>query len=124
MIGGRMLNDTLTLGSNKLFSYNSGAFIAVLGNSLPVGIKEVSSPEANISVFPNPSSGLVNIRFEGQQGEEITYYLTDVKGQKVFTGKGSVDEHLTIRLPDLPSGIYFITVVEGTRLFHEKLILN
>ena len=124
MIGGRMLNDTLTLGSNKLFSYNSGAFIAVLGNSLPVGIKEVSSPEANISVFPNPSSGLVNIRFTGQQGEEITYYLTDVNGKKVFTGKGSVDEHLTIRLPDLPSGIYFITVVEGTRLFHEKLILN
>jgi len=47
-----------------------------------------------------------------------------VNGKKVFTGKGSVDEHLTIRLPDLPSGIYFITVVEGTRLFHEKLILN
>lgn len=70
-------------------------------------------------VFPNPTSDLLNIRPEGRWGSTLTFQILDQFGRVVlrrdrnlpFTG--SVNYSLPVDA--LPSGVYRVVVVDGTK---------
>jgi len=65
-------------------------------------------------LFPNPTSGNVNIKSIGNvfQGE-MTFYVTDISGRTVMVERDSfsgTNDMITLRTDQLDQGIYFINI--------------
>jgi ELWxxDGT repeat protein len=84
-------------------------------------IAGISNSELNteVSIYPNPSNGIVNIVIEGSNSEfQLEVY--DVLGKKIRDCK-NVN---AIDLSNAPKGIYFLRVSEGNKSFTKKIILQ
>ncbi len=84
------------------------------------GIQSLSGVEA-VNVYPNPSTGLVNI---ANLPSESTIEVVNMLGQSVYSLKTNSGDH-SMDLSTLPNGSYFVkisSVNEKTKIV--KLILN
>jgi hypothetical protein len=67
----------------------------------------------NIGVFPNPTTGLINIRLQLEKPSYLTIDVIDVRGSVVFTKaeySASGNSKLNVDLTDLQAGIYSVRV--------------
>ncbi len=72
---------------------------------------EVDHCGGDITVFPNPTSGMVNITFKAKESETYTISIKDViSGKVVFSTTSAIagDNKLSADLTSLPKGIYFV----------------
>ena len=74
--------------------------------------------EQNISIFPNPTSGVLNIETD----KEYQLIITDVLGKKILNKR--VKNIVTIDLLDNEKGIYFLKFVSDENTFVRKIILE
>lgn len=78
----------------------------------PLGINNISSENASIKVYPNPSNGKFTITIESGQWTmdnertQITAY--NILGEKIPLQLSIVNRQLSIDLSDQPNGIYFL----------------
>jgi len=79
--------------------------------------------EKNISIFPNPTSGFVQIRIR-EWNSDMDYEVYNILGQILKSNRLQNNEILD--LTDLSSDIYFIkiTEVETNRILVKKIVLN
>ena len=79
--------------------------------------------EKNISIFPNPTSGFVQIKIR-EWISDYQYEIYNVLGQTLKFNKLQNNEILD--LSDLPSDIYFmkITEIETNKILIKKIVLN
>ena len=79
--------------------------------------------EKNISIFPNPTSGFVQIKIR-EWTHDLDYEIYNILGQTLKTNRLQNNEILD--LTDLPSDIYFlkITELETNRILVKKIVLN
>ena len=79
--------------------------------------------EENITMFPNPSSGVVQIRITGLVGN-LKYEVYNLLGQTLLVDKLQNNE--IISLDNLPNDIYFIKISETdtNRSLVKKIVLN
>ncbi|GAB1447575.1 hypothetical protein MASR2M44_05710 [Bacteroidota bacterium] len=77
-------------------------------------------------VFPNPTTGVVNIQFENQiSGEPISLEIFDMQGRKQELGSlqnNSDNGIFRLDLSHLPAGNYAIQLQQGRRRWTEKLM--
>jgi hypothetical protein len=93
----------------------SGHMLQGTGN--PTGIAEYNQKnEVQLVVYPNPSSGIVNFYWEGQN---IQFTVLNVQGQQLF--EGTLKNGTTqLDLSKLEPGVYFLK----TQKFSSKLIIE
>ena len=84
----------------------------------PVYLYAEEDSELSINIFPNPNSGLVTVTGENLNQAEVVNML----GQQVLCVQGKGNE-LHIDMTTLPSGVYFVTVIdeEGRKCVHKVL---
>jgi len=93
--------------------------------SLNVGVNELNSKNDLITIYPNPSNGLVNINVEGIDVKEInSVTIYNAIGEIVYTDKKSVVNQLQINSTEWSKGIYTIQVNTKAKLLNKKLIIN
>ncbi len=106
-----------------------GQYLVVDTNSAqPVAAKELNSVPIEISVYPNPlTEDAVNIRITSGSVELYDLTLINHLGQHIRTlakagtlANGS--SGFSIDLTGVPSGVYFIEIMNEGSLHHEKLI--
>lgn len=89
-----------------------------------VGIKE--STESNeLVVYPNPTSGVFQIDFNGSINSNSLLLVRDISGKVVLTREISSSSDLsevTVDLTMNPSGIYFIEVQTEKGVFKERIV--
>ncbi|MGA3012626.1 MAG: T9SS type A sorting domain-containing protein [Bacteroidales bacterium] len=124
LAGGRIDNDTLTFDSTKLVSANGNAFLAVVGNSLPVGVNPDPIQTDRTMIYPNPADHYVYISLNQSPAERIQYAITEQNGAKVVEKQVPGSSLVRIELPYLPSGLYYLTLKTGTSAKTWKLIIN
>lgn len=135
---GTVLNPTVTLVSRAVIVGYHQACWATLNDDgkellknaiywaasrdLPVvdGISTTSAIEA--SVYPNPSTGIVNVRFS-EISSEISVNVLSMDGRVVFTQQ-LANQSSSIDLSELNSGMYFINFEGADISYTEKLILK
>lgn len=66
---------------------------------------------AEVRVFPNPATEVVNIQLGMGATEQASFALTDALGNTVRAGK--LNNAATIQVGELPRGIYFVRVLQG-----------
>ncbi len=79
--------------------------------------------DTNFIIFPNPSSGMVNIRAIQEAGDaQVTIY--DINGRAVITSDVAMQNTVSINAQGLYAGVYLITI-EGDNYTHTaKLIME
>ena len=78
--------------------------------------------ECQVEVFPNPSQGKIQIRWDGFDGTPIVT-VTDFFGKTLREINTSSSE-IELDLSDLSKGMYFIHLDDGGSHMTKKLILN
>ena len=98
-------------------SYNAASFVqhtlSHVISPVPVGVNNVNGANASIVAAPNPTTGMVSIKWNIATAQHATVVVTDVTGRVVANnaidmtaGAGSSDLNLT----NLVSGMYTISV--------------
>lgn len=89
----------------------------------PAGINDDLKSGDIISLFPNPTTGLVNIRLnEGKKIQRITIY--NLTGQVKYEEKPSGAVNEKVLNLKLSKGIYFLEVMSGNQKSSKKLIIQ
>lgn len=82
-------------------------------NYSPTGITEVK-PQMEYSIYPNPASNLVNVKYNLLEASDIVISIVDAGGKKVISknlGKQSPGEYKNeIDISELSSGNYFLNI--------------
>jgi hypothetical protein len=84
---------------------------------------EAGEPGTEISVFPNPSRGDVNIYMNDRLGySEIL--LVNSKGKTVFHTERNLSNYTSINLKGFNPGLYYLKVNNGNIELSEKILLS
>jgi len=99
-----------------------GSFVT-LGNTTNVETNLLS--KGSLVTYPNPASGSANIKFSTNNSTEVILSMHNISGQLVYEEKigmvSSGSHNRLIPLNNLPSGLYFISVIAGNTLQTTKL---
>lgn len=87
--------------------YNHTVNVTVLS---PVKVDEYDKLQNSVTVYPNPSSGIVNLKWGDVRNGEADISVTDISGKLVYQNK-----HLTINAStqfniDATNGVYFVKI--------------
>jgi serine protease len=107
------LNGQCTSGG-RLNLYN--ALVAVQQyNCGPLVVEETATAGIQ-TVFPNPASGIVQVNFKQESAGEVSFVITNMLGQTVFSSTQSAVAGINSALIDISTlspGVYFIQAVSG-----------
>jgi hypothetical protein len=117
---------TFTKGTNPdhQMPANDANFTGVMLDWVPVsttGVEDISA-DAAISVYPNPSNGLINIEFTKASSIRIINTL----GTIVYDEKTGQDGYGTksIDLSNFSNGVYIISIFNGEVQSNRKVMVN
>ena len=76
-----------------------------------------------VSVFPNPTSEMVNINFSAPLSGETELYLNSADGRLIYTGKLLPGDILKqINMQQYPGGTYILRIQNGIKINIYKII--
>ncbi len=84
---------------------------------------ETNSTSINAVVYPNPSSGLINIS-TGRIIQSGVAELYDTPGKLILKQKISNESEIKLELHDAEPGVYFIRIVDGDSHYFNKIIIS
>lgn len=80
----------------------------------------------NFTLYPNPNNGNFNIQFTSTSGNEIKVNIHDIRGREIYsksyTNNGLFNENL--QLSNVQSGVYLVTVQDGSRKEVKKIVVQ
>ncbi len=89
------------------------------------GVEDVSINKIN--VYPNPSTGVFNIQFNGELKGDVGINVFDIFGrtkyQTIFNNNSGYNAH-KIDFSNNPQGIYILELNQNDRKLHKKLIIK
>lgn len=106
-----------------------GLYVALTSGGQMVPLSVVTSIKdqlsgAEIKLFPNPATDLLNINFSGLKAGESVMTITDMNGRQISQrnfGTQSGDADLQMDLSDVPAGLYMINLQQGEYQITEKI---
>lgn len=114
---------TITLTASNVSGTTTTTYVVVI-NSCNVGINEPGSILSDVSVYPNPAHGLLNVVLPA--GNEVyTIQMTNLLGAVVYEEKitkGTKEVH--VNLANKSKGVYFLSVETGTAKSTKKIIVE
>lgn len=89
------------------------------------GINNAAEEETQVSMYPNPTTGLFTLWFNNPRGGEVYYTVTDLAGHQVKQGNElSSKNKVNVDLADQSNGVYFITLHVGESAITKKVMLT
>ena len=118
---GRGLEGELGIGTNVANNtlQSVGCPTTALAN------ETVALDKTNISVYPNPTNGIVNIDYTLESSSNVVVRLTTIQGQLISETKMEKSIGLQTDAIDLSpqtSGMYFVTITSGTATYTAKIV--
>jgi hypothetical protein len=84
-----------------------------------IGIENIHAKQQTLYIYPNPNSGTFII----SGNAEGIYQISNELGQHIYTFKLSASNSFKEEIVNLPSGIYFISGANQTKMYHQKVIV-
>ena len=115
-------NGTFYVGFHAISLANQG-FLAI--DDVTITAAPLATSEAlkrAVSVFPNPSnSGQFNLEIHGANAAQLTVEVTNLLGQRVYTGTAKDNLRTLVDLSGLTSGIYSLKVRNGAEFTMQQI---
>jgi Secretion system C-terminal sorting domain len=78
----------------------------------------------SMSVYPNPTTSLVNLKVDNFNYENLSFFLCDITGKQLQSQKITAGE-TQIQMEDFPQAVYFLNVSDGNKSLKTfKIIKN
>lgn len=87
------------------------------------GVSENEQESMNVTVFPNPSSGVLTVEWS-ETLANATFEITDVTGKRIKTGALKGAKRLEITTENIAKGLYFFSVKANGQHITKKIIVN
>ena len=110
--------------SNDMYTNNDG-ICKVLGTY--VGIEDILAENDGIVIYPNPSTGALNILLETTQASEGTLVIRNPLGELVYSENISVNagrNELRLDLTHQAAGLYHCTVMLGDKVYNRVISIQ
>jgi PKD repeat protein len=96
-------------------------------NVTVVGEEEATLVNGSVSIYPNPSAGLFNLRAELSKAADVNLRVTNVLGQKVWeyaAGRqmGNISNEIDLR--GVSKGMYILEITAGNNRVFKNLIVD
>ncbi len=115
--------------TSKSDSTNSDTYTFVTRKAADVSISSIALDLSEVSIYPNPTDGIVNISFQGISNDDYTLSVMNLLGKVVYTvvldankSTNNVESQLDFR--DLQKGAYFLTLSNGVEVKTERLTIK
>ena len=93
-----------------------------------VGLVSIADEEYKFKVFPNPTHELMNIVFELENIEDITWQVKDLSGRSIMNGAHSNSEmgknKFQVNTADWTTGIYIFEMYTNKGVIAQKILKN
>ena len=79
------------------------------------------------SIFPNPTTSDVNLKFETAENANITINVQDIFGRIILSQKMEANQGfnlVTVNTAEIPVGAYFLNIKDGSSILTKKIIKN
>jgi hypothetical protein len=130
-----MTGDSITVAEAGCYSVqaiscvsnvSSSSVNVTLRDSTSCGSARMANPSVNlvkneVTLFPNPSTGVVNLQLTG--AEKATYEVYSVLGERIATGTVT-NEAATLDMNNHPAGMYLVKVRTGNEVITKQLVIN
>jgi hypothetical protein len=116
----RMFSDDLTVG----WGWMVDDLYIQIETPVVQGI-EFTKLDKNISVYPNPTNGIVNIKFNDTWRGDVNFKITDIFGrsitERILDNKNASSSH-SIDISNSNDGVYIIQLLQGDKKTMHKVI--
>ena len=89
----------------------------------PVGLPWNTPDQEIINVFPNPTTGIVNVGINNMMSSELNVNVYDLVGKLVYSSK-ETEKFFQLDLGSLEKGLYMIEVTSGTKVQKSKIMVQ
>jgi hypothetical protein len=103
----------LSFPSGYYYTQSTGKYYRF--NSLQVKLATSKFSDLSISVYPNPTSSILNIDFD----KSFIGSISDLSGKKVMNFSNT-----TIDISQLSSGVYILNIISDDKYFNKKIVKN
>lgn len=114
------IRDTAAQDTGNVVSYTLTVCSEVVTlNSESFGLED-------FTLYPNPNNGTFNIQFTSTSGNNIDVNVHDIRGREIYSksysNTGLFNENL--QLSNVQSGVYLVTVQDGSRKEVKKIVVQ
>ena len=88
----------------------------------PVSVDPVNEQNDGVMVFPNPTTGLINILNDAFSGQPAIVEIINAEGQIILSK--SFENKMNIDLQGNPEGIYILILINDHKIIVRKVVLN
>ncbi len=81
-------------------------------------------PQPQVKIYPNPTTGMVNITVSLNFGKPISIKLSHINGNKILDEEKENQDKFILDLSIYPKGIYLLTIKTTDMVFTEKVVLQ
>ena len=126
-LNGEMAAGIWTLTVKDNYSADGGSLnswgLSLCTTTNASGIKTYSSLNA-LSIYPNPTNGIVSIMVKSSANENVTYKLTNAIGQLIEAKTILPNQKWQLNLESYSCGVYYISVQSKDEIITEKIIFQ
>ncbi len=93
----------------------------------PIGINNSILQKENIQIYPNPSTGILNVELNPLEKSMVRISVMDLLGQKVYDNRFNFDQGTQVQKIDLnmfENGLYILRLESGSNVYNQKFILD
>lgn len=101
---------------------HGAAIIPVVCNNTSTGEKEILGEIKDVTVFPNPTNGTINVALPSKVVSSVEVY--NVVGKLVSSTTPLSTQLITVNFSDQPAGIYIVNVKTGNSVITKKVMLT
>ncbi|MEI7727738.1 MAG: putative Ig domain-containing protein, partial [Bacteroidota bacterium] len=88
----------------------------------PVFVEQINGQGAGVMVFPNPTTGLINISLNSLSGESAIVEVCNLQGKVVHSN--SFKKCIRIDMTDYPKGIYILKLLIDHEITVRKIFIQ
>ncbi len=91
--------------------------------TIPLKVDETNVEKADFLVYPNPGTGVFNIKFSTPINKETTIYVRDIIGRVVTTKRLNQGEQNSI-IEINTKGLFIVSVEHKGNIITQKIIVD
>jgi hypothetical protein len=124
-----LVPDTLwVIFSSSSFDYvpyeGSVLWIDDASVMLPTGVEQMLGEDKSLDIFPNPSNGSFSIKHLFNKNSPQVIQVFNVLGEQIYSTTAKDKTINDIDISYSPKGIYFVKLLDGEKVYIDKILVQ